>query len=82
VYSRDGATPSSRQVAWAIVPKAQWITPHVGLERNEWTVSIHPADIESPRRVVTGAREVAELLARSMIDKWYQGRGANRREVR
>jgi hypothetical protein len=32
-------------------------------ERNEWTVSIHPVDIESPRRVVTGHRARAELLA-------------------
>ena len=42
------------------------------IERNEWTVSIHPADVESPRRVVTGPRERAELLARSMIDKWRE----------
>jgi hypothetical protein len=50
--------------------------------RGEWTVSIHPADIESPRRVVRGPREVAELLARSMIDRWYQARRANRGEER
>ena len=42
------------------------------IERNEWTVSIHPAEIESPRKVVTGARARAELLARSMIDKWHE----------
>ena len=45
--------------------------------RDEWTVSIHPADIESSRRVVTG-REEAELLARSMIDSWHETRGAER----
>ena len=55
-------------------------TVRARIERNEWTVSIHPADIESPRRLVTGSREDAELLARSMIDKWHQARGANRRE--
>ena len=55
-------------------------TVRARIERGEWTVSIHPADIESPRKVVTGTREDAELLARSMIDKWYQARGANRRE--
>jgi hypothetical protein len=40
------------------------------IERDEWTVSIYPAGIEGPRRVVTGSRERAELLARSMIDRW------------
>ena len=47
------------------------------IERNEWTVSIHPAGIEGARRVVTGPRERAELLARSMIDRW---RAAKRTE--
>jgi len=31
-------------------------------------VSIHPADIESPRRVVRGPREVAELLEQIPLD--------------
>jgi hypothetical protein len=47
-------------------------TVRAGIERNEWTVSIHPAGIEGERRVVTGPRERAELLARSMIDRWYK----------
>ena len=47
-------------------------TVRARIERDEWTVSIHPADIESPRRVVIGPREQAELLARSMIDRWYE----------
>ena len=47
-------------------------TVRTRIERNEWTVSIHPADIESPRRVVTGPRVRAELLARSMIDRWHE----------
>jgi hypothetical protein len=42
------------------------------IERNEWTVSIHPAGIEGARRLVTGPRERAELLARSMVDRWYE----------
>ena len=29
-------------------------TARVRIERNEWTVSIHPAGIEGPRRLVTG----------------------------
>ena len=47
-------------------------TVRARIERNEWTVSIHPADIESPRKVVTGPRARAELLARSMIDRWHE----------
>jgi hypothetical protein len=57
-------------------------TVRARIERGEWTVSIHPAGVESPRRVFTGTREDAELLARSMIDKWYQSRAAHRREER
>ena len=47
-------------------------TVRARIERNEWTVSIHPAGIEGARKVVTGPRERAELLARSMIDRWYE----------
>ena len=49
-------------------------TVRARIERNEWTVSIHPAGIEGARRVVNGSRERAELLARSMIDRWRAGR--------
>ena len=47
-------------------------TVRAGIERNRWTVSIHPADVEKPRRIVTGPRERAELIARAMIDKWHK----------
>jgi hypothetical protein len=47
-------------------------TVRARIERNEWTVSIHPTGIEGARKVVTGPRERAELLARSMIDRWYE----------
>jgi hypothetical protein len=57
-------------------------TVRAGIERGEWTVSIYPADIESPRRAITGRREDAEMLARSMIDRWYYASAANRREER
>ena len=52
-------------------------TVRARIERNEWAISIHPAGIEGARRVVTGPRERAELLARSMIDRW---RAAKRSE--
>jgi hypothetical protein len=47
-------------------------TVRARIERNEWAVSIHPGGIEGARRVVTGPRERAELLARSMINRWYE----------
>jgi len=47
-------------------------TVRAGIERNRWTVSIHPAGVESSRRIVTGPRERAELIARAMIDKWHK----------
>ena len=52
-------------------------TVRARIERNEWAISIHPAGIEGARRVVTGPHERAELLARSMIDRW---RAAKRSE--
>jgi hypothetical protein len=60
-------------------------TVRARIERNEWTVSIHPADVEGARRVITGPRERAELLARSMIDRWNErtaGKAVRNREAR
>ena len=55
------------------------------IERNEWTVSIHPAGVEGARRLVTGPRERAELVARSMVDRWHEraaGKGVRSKEAR
>ena len=49
------------------------------IERNEWTVSIHPAGIEGAKKSLLAPRERAELVARSMIDRW---RAAKRIEER
>ena len=57
-------------------------TVRTRIERNEWTVSIHPAGVEGARIVVTGPRARAELLARSMIDRWHATHGAKRSERR
>jgi len=40
------------------------------IERDQWSVAIHPGDVESAGKVVTGDREQAEALAHSMIDNW------------
>jgi len=40
------------------------------VERDEWFVAIYPRDVESPGKVITGDRENAEALARSMINNW------------
>jgi hypothetical protein len=53
-------------------------TVRTRIERNEWTLSIHPAGIEGATRVVTGPRVRAESLARSMIDRWHERTAAKR----
>jgi hypothetical protein len=57
-------------------------TVRTRIERTEWTVSIHPAGVEGARRLVTGPRVRAEVLARSMIDRWHErsARGAAMRK--
>jgi hypothetical protein len=47
-------------------------TVRARIEGNRWTVCIHPGGIEGPETVVSGTRERAVLLARSLIDKWYK----------
>jgi hypothetical protein len=46
-------------------------TIRAGIERDHWTVAIHPGDVESAPKVVSGGREQAEMLAHSMIDDWF-----------
>ena len=41
-------------------------------ERDQWVVAIHPEDVESAGKVINGDREEAELLAHSMINKWFE----------
>jgi hypothetical protein len=40
------------------------------IERDQWSVAIHPGDVESAGKIITGDREQAESLAHSLIDKW------------
>ena len=42
------------------------------IEREQWSVAIHPAGVEMKGRVVFGSREAAELQAREMIDRWLK----------
>jgi hypothetical protein len=53
-------------------------TVRARIERDEWTVSIHPAD----RKPEKSRHQEAELQARSMIDRWHETRGAKRSEKR
>jgi hypothetical protein len=58
-------------------------TVRTRIERNEWAVSIHPADVEGARIVVTGPRVRAELLS-SIYDRqvaWNARREAQRAAV-
>ena len=46
------------------------------IEREQWSVAIHPEDVEADVRVISGPRQDAELPARSMIDEWLKKRPA------
>lgn len=45
-------------------------TIRVRVERDQWTVAIHPDDVEMAGKVVNGPREQAESVAHAMINKW------------
>jgi hypothetical protein len=49
------------------------------IERDQWTVAIHPGDVEKAGKIIDGDREQAALLAHSMIDKWLDRRQAQGR---
>ena len=42
------------------------------IEREQWSVAIHPAGLEMKGRVVIGSRGEAELQARAMINDWLK----------
>jgi hypothetical protein len=42
------------------------------IEREQWSVAIHPAGVEMKGRVVIGSREQAELEARALINDWLK----------
>ena len=42
------------------------------IQRDQWSVAIHPAGVEMNGRVVIGSRERAELQARALIDSWLK----------
>jgi hypothetical protein len=46
-------------------------TIHMGIEREQWSVAIHPAGVEMAK-VISGSHEHAELKARSMINRWLE----------
>jgi hypothetical protein len=47
-------------------------TIRAGIEREQWSVTIHPAGVEMKGKVVIGSREKAELQARAMINSWLK----------
>jgi hypothetical protein len=42
------------------------------IEREQWSVAIHPMGVEMKGRVVIGSRGEAELRARAMINSWLK----------
>ena len=46
------------------------------IERQKWSVGIHPRDAEAIEKIVKGTRSDAERRAFSMIDAWRRQRTA------
>jgi hypothetical protein len=42
------------------------------IEREQWSVAIHPTGVEMKGRVVIGSRSDAERQARAMINDWLK----------
>ena len=42
------------------------------IEREQWSVAIHPMGVEMKGRIVIGSRGEAELQARTMINSWLK----------
>jgi hypothetical protein len=49
------------------------------IEREQWSVAIHPAGVEKAAKVMTGPREKAELQAHFLINKWLEKHPAPKR---
>jgi hypothetical protein len=49
------------------------------IEREQWSVAIHPAGVEKAAKVMTGPREKAELHAHFLINKWLEKHPAPKR---
>ena len=47
-------------------------TIRVRIEREQWSVAIHPGGVEMAGKVIIGPREDAELHAHYLIDKWLE----------
>jgi hypothetical protein len=47
-------------------------TVRARIEREQWSVTIHPAGVELASKIINGQRDSAELRARSMINKWLE----------
>jgi hypothetical protein len=54
----------------------------MGIEPDAWSVAIYPGDTEAAAKRVYGTREDAEREARSMIDRWTQGKPISRQSRR
>jgi hypothetical protein len=48
------------------------------IEREQWSVAIHPTGVEMKGKVVIGPREKAELQALTMINDWLKKHSAQK----
>jgi hypothetical protein len=66
----SSATRIAQLLIW--VQTYRGYTIRAGIEREQWSVTIHPAGVEMKGKVVSGPREKAELQARAMINTWLK----------
>jgi hypothetical protein len=72
----SSATRIAQLLIWVQTYRVEYrgirYTIRAGIEREQWSVTIHPAGVEVKGRVVAGSREEAELKARAMINSWLK----------
>jgi hypothetical protein len=72
----SSATRIAQLLIWVQTYRVEYrgtrYTIRAGIEREQWSVTIHPAGVEMKGKVVSGPREKAELQARAMINTWLK----------
>ena len=66
------AQPSGVEAPPTVEYRGIRYTIRARIEREQWSVAIHPAGVEMKGTVVIGSREEAEFQARALINDWLK----------